>query len=220
MSGFVADPGTDFAAGATKEIAARLDALGKRLGVVIHGISGVRTPGHSIEVGGSANDPHTKGQAADIGVGGALRASAGQLTDAQLASVGLYRPFPGAAEINHVQIKPGTETKSFLSTLGGVAKAPLDALNWIGDQGTKTGKDANQRLSDGLTGAASDLGAAAGWGAEQVAQPVADRLVSMATDAIGKDLLRWTLYAALVFGGAGLVFFGGSRVLGAGQTTT
>lgn len=105
MPGFVADPGTNFATGDEAEIARRLDELGKKLGVTIYGISGYRTPARSVEVGGTANDPHTKGLAADIGVGGSTRASAAKLTDAQLASVGLFRPIPGnSQEINHIAL--------------------------------------------------------------------------------------------------------------------
>jgi hypothetical protein len=118
MAGFVADPGTDFTRGQTPVIRQRLDQLAKRLGITIYGISGYRTPSHSVAVGGSANDPHTQGQAADIGVNANTRGSAAQLTDAQLASVGLYRPFAGAQEINHVQLKPD---RGILGDIGHVA---------------------------------------------------------------------------------------------------
>jgi Transglycosylase SLT domain/Peptidase M15 len=108
-SGFTPDPGTNFTVNLEPSIAQRLDLLGKRLHVAIYGISGYRTPAHSLEVGGFADDPHTRGAAADIGVGGPSRVSAAQLTDAQLASVGLTRPFdesddPSNPEVNHVQI--------------------------------------------------------------------------------------------------------------------
>jgi hypothetical protein len=126
-AGFQPGPGTDFRSGQETEIAKRLDQLAKNLGVVIYGISGARTPARSVAVGGSANDPHTQGAAADIGVGSMLRSSAGQLTDAQLASVGLYRPFGGATEINHVQLKPdsggglgGAIVQGFQSAIPGV----------------------------------------------------------------------------------------------------
>jgi hypothetical protein len=107
MAGFAPNPGTNFKVGQTPKIAQALNQLGQKLGVTIVGISGYRTPQHSVAVGGFADDPHTKGQAADIGVNSALRATAGQLTAQQLASVGLYRPFPGANEINHVQLLAG-----------------------------------------------------------------------------------------------------------------
>lgn len=110
--GFTPLPGKDFTSGDEAEIARRLDQLGKALHLQIVGISGGRTPEHSVAVGGFADDPHTKNEAADIGVGGATRASAAQLSDAELKSVGLYRPFTGAAEINHVQLLPGTSSSS------------------------------------------------------------------------------------------------------------
>jgi hypothetical protein len=125
--GFHPEPGTDFSHGQERDIAFRLGVLAQLKKVQIYGISGYRTPGHSVAVGGFANDPHTKGIAADIGVGGATRASAAQLSAADLASVGLYRPFGGAHEINHVQVKPGagritfTNLKDFKPPDAGIA---------------------------------------------------------------------------------------------------
>lgn len=99
---------SDVGPGKTVEIAQRLDELGSKLGVKIYSISAYRTPAHSVAVGGFADDPHTKGLAIDIGVNGESRASAAQLTNAQLASVGLWRPFDmdgqDPAEVNHVQL--------------------------------------------------------------------------------------------------------------------
>ena len=62
-------------------------------------------------VGGFADDPHTKGEAEDIGVNSLLRSSAAQISEAQLAQYGLYRPFdpsdnPGNTEVNHIQLIP------------------------------------------------------------------------------------------------------------------
>jgi Peptidase M15 len=109
--GFVADPGTSQTQGVLPILTARLDALGKALGVTIYGISGYRTPAHSVAVGGFADDPHTKGQAEDIGVGSLLRSSAAQISEAELARFGLYRPFdpsddPNNSEVNHIQLIP------------------------------------------------------------------------------------------------------------------
>ena len=42
-----------------------LDRLGKALHLHLIGLSGYRTPAHSVEVGGFANDPHTRGEASD-----------------------------------------------------------------------------------------------------------------------------------------------------------
>jgi hypothetical protein len=109
--GFVADPGTSQTEGRLPVLTARLDQLAKALGVVIYGISGYRTPAHSVAVGGFADDPHTKGEAEDIGVNSLLRSSAARITEAQLGQYGLYRPFdpsdnPGNTEVNHVQLIP------------------------------------------------------------------------------------------------------------------
>jgi hypothetical protein len=111
--GFVADPGTIQNVGQLPVLTARLNQLAQALGVVIYGISGYRTPAHSVAVGGFADDPHTKGEAEDIGVNGLLRSSAARITEAQLARYGLYRPFdpsddPGNTEVNHVQLIPSS----------------------------------------------------------------------------------------------------------------
>jgi hypothetical protein len=109
--GFVADPGTVQDVGQLPELTARLDALAKALHVTIYGISGYRTPAHSVAVGGYADDPHTKGEAEDIGVNSLLRSSAARISEAELAKFGLYRPFdptdnPANTEVNHVQLIP------------------------------------------------------------------------------------------------------------------
>jgi hypothetical protein len=109
--GFVADPGTSQSEGQLPILTARLDALAKALRVTIYGISGYRTPAHSMAVGGYANDPHTQGLAEDIGVNNLLRSSAAQISAAQLARFGLYRPFdpsgdPNNSEVNHIQLIP------------------------------------------------------------------------------------------------------------------
>jgi hypothetical protein len=109
--GFVADPGTIQSVGQLPVLTARLDQLAKALGVVIYGISGYRTPAHSVAVGGFADDPHTKGLAEDIGVNGLLRSSAARISESRLAQYGLYRPFdpsddPANTEVNHVQLIP------------------------------------------------------------------------------------------------------------------
>jgi hypothetical protein len=110
-AGFVPDPGTQQTEGELPLLTRQLDALGKALGVTIYGISGYRTPAHSVAVGGFANDPHTRGQAEDIGVGSLLRSSAARISEAELAKFGLYRPFdpsgdPHNAEVNHIQLIP------------------------------------------------------------------------------------------------------------------
>lgn len=95
--GFFPAPGKDYSQGQEPEIAARLDALGKALHLHLVGISGYRTPAHSVAVGGFANDPHTRGQASDTpGIEG--------VPEATLRRFGLTRPFAGAAEADHIQL--------------------------------------------------------------------------------------------------------------------
>jgi peptidoglycan hydrolase CwlO-like protein len=95
--GFFPAAGTNYSAGVEPTLAARLDRLGKALHLHLIGLSGYRTPQHSVEVGGFANDPHTRGQASDTpGVEG--------VPEATLRRFGLTRPFGGAAEADHIQL--------------------------------------------------------------------------------------------------------------------
>jgi septal ring factor EnvC (AmiA/AmiB activator) len=95
--GFFPAPGTNYSVGSEPEIASRLDQLGKALKLHLIGISGYRSPQHSVEVGGFANDPHTHGAASDTpGIEG--------VPEATLNRFGLTRPFPGAAEADHIQL--------------------------------------------------------------------------------------------------------------------
>jgi hypothetical protein len=109
--GFVADPGTIQDVGQLPQLTVQLNSLAQALGVTIYGISGYRSPQHSVAVGGYANDPHTKGEAEDIGVNSLLRSSAAQISEAELARYGLYRPFDPSGdanntEVNHIQLIP------------------------------------------------------------------------------------------------------------------
>jgi len=95
--GFFPAAGTNYSVGEEPQIAARLNTLGKALHLHLIGISGYRTPQHSVEVGGFANDPHTRGEASDTpGVEG--------VPEATLNRFGLTRPFAGAAEADHIQL--------------------------------------------------------------------------------------------------------------------
>jgi peptidoglycan hydrolase CwlO-like protein len=95
--GFFQAPGTNYSVGVEPILVERLNTLGKALHLHLIGISGYRTPQHSIEVGGFANDPHTRGEASDTpGVEG--------VPEATLERFGLTRPFPGAAEADHIQL--------------------------------------------------------------------------------------------------------------------
>jgi hypothetical protein len=94
--GFFQAPGTNYSVNEEPIIAARLDALGKALHLHLIGISGYRTPQHSVEVGGFADDPHTQGIASDTpGVEG--------VPEATLLQYCLTRPFGGAREADHIQ---------------------------------------------------------------------------------------------------------------------
>jgi peptidoglycan hydrolase CwlO-like protein len=95
-AGFFPAPGTNYSVNQEPVIAARLDALGRALGLHLIGISGYRSPAHSVEVGGFADDPHTRGEASDTpGVEG--------VPEATLEEFCLTRPFPGAREADHIQ---------------------------------------------------------------------------------------------------------------------
>jgi peptidoglycan hydrolase CwlO-like protein len=95
--GFFPAAGTNYSVGEEPTIAAHLNTMGKALHLHLIGISGYRTPQHSVEVGGFANDPHTRGEASDTpGVEG--------VPEATLNQFGLTRPFPGAAEADHIQL--------------------------------------------------------------------------------------------------------------------
>jgi len=97
LYGFFPAPGTNYSAGEEPEIAARLDRLGKALHLHLIGISGYRSPQHSVEVGGFADDPHTRGEASDTpGVEG--------VPEQTLLQFGLTRPFGGLAEADHIQL--------------------------------------------------------------------------------------------------------------------
>jgi uncharacterized coiled-coil protein SlyX len=94
--GFFPAPGTNYQVNQEPVIAARLDQLGKALKLHLIGISGYRTPQHSVEVGGFADDPHTRGEASDTpGVEG--------VPESTLLEFCLTRPFPGPREADHIQ---------------------------------------------------------------------------------------------------------------------
>lgn len=95
--GFFPAAGTNYANGSEPQLAQRLDRLGKALHLHLIGISGYRSPQHSVEVGGFANDPHTRGAASDTpGVEG--------VPESTLQRFGLTRPFGGAREADHIQL--------------------------------------------------------------------------------------------------------------------
>jgi peptidase M15-like protein len=94
--GFFPAAGTNYSVNQEPIIAARLDQLGRALQLHLIGISGYRTPAHSVEVGGFADDPHTQGLASDTpGVEG--------VPESTLEQFCLTRPFGGAREADHIQ---------------------------------------------------------------------------------------------------------------------
>lgn len=95
--GFVAGPGTNYSVGQEPVLARDLNRLGKYLHVMLEGISGYRSPQHSVAVGGFSNDPHTRGEASDT-------LGTQSIPEAILEKFGLTRPFPGAAEADHMQL--------------------------------------------------------------------------------------------------------------------
>lgn len=95
--GFFPAAGTSYAQGDEPRLAQKLGTMAHALHLHLIGLSGYRTPAHSVEVGGFANDPHTQGKASDTpGVEG--------VPEATLNRFGLTRPFAGAAEADHIQL--------------------------------------------------------------------------------------------------------------------
>lgn len=139
MARFIPDPGTQQTQGALPTLTARLNKLAQAIGQNIYGISGYRSPAHSVAVGGSSNDPHTRGQAEDIGVGSQLRSSAGQLSESLLERFGLTRPFSGPAEVNHIQLL--TKPRATRTSLSGNVPAyvPRDWRSWVSTAASNTG---------------------------------------------------------------------------------
>lgn len=123
----VLDPGVQMTEGVEPQIYKDLQALSAELGQSVYVISGYRSPAHSVAVGGFADDPHTQGAAADIGIGGPSLESMASVTAAQLAAVGLYRQFyPASAhEVNHVELLPGGAKGKLSGLAGGATGAAM-----------------------------------------------------------------------------------------------
>ena len=155
--GFFPAPGTDYSVGQEPEIATRLARLGKSLKLHIIGISGYRTPAHSLEVGGFANDPHTRGQASDS-------PGTENVPENVLRRFGLTRPLPGASEADHIQLFGGsvakprnkhTVTLADLWTQAGGPRnvAPIMAAIAMAESGGRTGatnQNSNGTIDYGL----------------------------------------------------------------------
>lgn len=118
-TGFFPGSGTNYSKGDEPTLAARLDALAKALKVKLTGVSGYRTPAHSVAVGGFADDPHTKGKASDT-------PGTERIPESTLRKFGLTRPFGGAKEADHIQLLPGFKgsTRSGKGGVSGGAVTP------------------------------------------------------------------------------------------------
>lgn len=141
--GFFPAAGTDYTQGQEPLIASRLNRLAHALKIRLTGISGFRTPAHSVAVGGSANDPHTTGSASDTG-------GAERIPESVLERFGLTRPFPGAREANHIQLfgsstkgrrTPGTYSlgELWISAGGDKRLAPIMAAIALAESGGNKG---------------------------------------------------------------------------------
>lgn len=95
--GFFAAAGTDYTKGEEPIIARYLGKLGESLHLHLTGISGYRSPSHSVAVGGFRNDPHTRGEASDT-------PGTEKISEKMLEKFGLTRPFAGAKEADHIQL--------------------------------------------------------------------------------------------------------------------
>lgn len=100
-------PGVNMSYGSEPTILRDLGAFSGEMGKTVYVISGYRSPAHSVAVGGFANDPHTRGEAADIGLGAPTLDSMLSLgLEGPLNRVGLHRPYypPSTKEANHVEL--------------------------------------------------------------------------------------------------------------------
>jgi hypothetical protein len=209
-------PGVNVTLGQEPEILRRLRALAAALKVRIFIISGARPGGISPSTGqpvGFPNDPHTRGQAADIGVNAPTLASAGMLTDAQLARFGLFRPFKTPSEINHVQLLPGSGIDlgalgSDAAKVGGTAIGVGQAIG--GPLTLGVGILGDTILGHGVGGPVGDAASAA----ENTALAPVKLAVNEAAKELGSAGLRILLYSVLILGGAAMALYGLARAAG------
>jgi hypothetical protein len=147
--GFIPAPGTDYTQGAEPVIAARLDALAKALHLNLTGISGYRTPKHSVEVGGFANDPHTRGLASDT-------PGIEAVPERTLELYGLTRPFGGASEADHIQPLQGFKgssafvDSSHLAAIPGAQTSVKAAIKSIPDSAANLAAQAVKDVLGGM----------------------------------------------------------------------
>lgn len=116
----ILDPGVNMSVGKEPQIAADLKKFSAEMNEAVYVISGYRSPAHSVEVGGYADDPHTRGEAADIGLGSPTVASMLGVAEKFIAAAGLYRFDPTSPkEANHVELLNGGPTGAVISALSG-----------------------------------------------------------------------------------------------------
>lgn len=174
------------------DLAQRLDALAQYYKVnlaPVGSLSGFRTPSESVAVGGVANDPHTKGDAVDVGGSWILT-----VPDATLKKFGLVRPMTSWTsptdgtvhdERNHIQLDPHPSV-GFIPGRAPGHQAPI-------------GGDPVQQV-------------------DQASQLIAAGLPQKLLDAIWGPISGKAEYAGLflilVLAGVGLAVFGLSRATG------
>ena len=131
--GVVLNSGVNMSVGKEPQILADLNKYSQEISEVVYVISGYRSPQHSVEVGGFPDDPHTKGEAADIGIGSSLRDSMFAAKEAQLKEAGLYRPFypESAEEVNHVQLFGEQTAKALASVMGSGGAGNLNSASSV-----------------------------------------------------------------------------------------
>lgn len=102
--GFFPSSGTNYSRGDEPELARRLGRMARALKLHLIGLSGWRSPEHSVAVGGFANDPHTRGEASDT-------PGVERVPESTLNRYGLTRPFAGAREADHIQLLGGNTSR-------------------------------------------------------------------------------------------------------------
>jgi hypothetical protein len=114
--GFFPAASANYSVGYEPEIAGRLQKLALANHLHLEGMSGYRTSGHSVEVGGSADDPHTCGAASDT-------PGIEQVPESTLEQFGLTRPFPNdPKEADHIQLA-ATNGSVCVTGVGGASLA-------------------------------------------------------------------------------------------------
>lgn len=166
--GFFPASGTNYSVGQEPTLAKRLGALGRALGIRLIGLSGYRTPAHSVAVGGFANDPHTQGKASDT-------PGVESVPESILEKYGLTRPFGGAAELDHIQLLPGfkggrSRGVTSTNTLNVPGYVPKGYVAWVRGAAQGTGLPASVVAAQINDESGFDPSVTSSAGAEGIAQ--------------------------------------------------